>query len=101
MERDLPMTSRHTTRFGSLFAFSLVLSLVSSLSAADVAVDTAVALRPASEMTVPVSSPSAPSNPGYFDSIYTPDYLQGPPPASPTPVDDRQAEITARYQDSR
>ena len=95
------MTTRHTIRFGSLFAFSLVLSLVCSrLSAADVAVETAVALRPAGE-TIPVSSPSAPANPGYYDQIYTPDYLQGPPPASPIPVDDHQVEITARYQDSR
>lgn len=95
------MTTRLSTRFGWLLAFSFVLTLVSApLTAADVPVDTAVALRPASEMAPPVSSPVAPTAPGYFDPALVPNYQNLPPPAS-SPVEDRQMEITARYQDSR
>lgn len=87
-------------RFGWFLAFSCVLMLlVNSAPAGDLTGEVKVALRPAGTSMPPVSTPTDWTNPGYSPDIYRPDLLHGPPATAP--ADDRQLEITSRYQDSR
>lgn len=95
------MTTRIShSRFNWLVAFSLVFTLLSQrgLSAADFA-EVETALRPVGTTAPPVSAPVDWTNPASPADLYRPDLLHGPPATAP--VDDRQAEITARYQDPR
>jgi len=87
-------------RFGWFLAFSFVFTLLANRSpAGDETGEVKVALRPAGTSVAPVSTPTDWNNPAYTPDIYRPDLLHGPP--ATTPADDRQMEITSRYQDSR
>jgi carboxyl-terminal processing protease len=89
----------------SLMALALVMTVVltSRLQAADLDKAFKVAIRPGSystpvSPTVPQTSPTAP---GFYGDEYRPDFMDGPPAVKPTEAQERQLEITSRYQDSR
>jgi carboxyl-terminal processing protease len=101
------MTTRiNNLKFGWMMAYAFVLTLVFShgLKAQELEAALKVALRPGAGYSTPVSPVNpqpTPGAPGFYGDEYRPDFMDGPPAAKPTEAQERQLEITSRYQDSR
>lgn len=105
------MTTRtNNMNFHWMLACSLVLSLAWSglLGAAETEAELKVALRPSAIQPAYNPGPAtipAPGNAPYFGDEYRPDIMDGPPtysePPQPTPQEERQLELSSRYQDPR
>jgi carboxyl-terminal processing protease len=105
------MTTRtNTTNFHWMLACSFVLSLAWSglLGAAETEAELKVAIRPSAIQPDynpgPTTNPT-PNNSQYFGDEYRPDIMDGPPtytaPPKPSAEEERQQEISSRYQDPR
>ena len=98
-------THNTTTRFGWLLAAAFAVTFLadSTLRADDFTKETQVAIRPGAipASTSPVIDNTPIGTPGFDADQFHPDYMDGPTPPQPNAREERQSEITARYQDSR
>ena len=98
-------THNTTTRFGLLLAAAFAVTFLAdaTLRAEDLAVETQVAIRPSAipASTSPSIDNSPIGNPGFDADQFHPDFMDGPTQPEPSAREQRQMEITARYQDSR